>query len=505
MGVLRHSRFEDGRIILVSVARLVRGLGVAMLVPAGVGLALGDLNDASALLLGAAVAVGGGTLVRIRLALPGPARWAQGFATIAAAWLVGAVVAAVPLHLSGHYGSFLDATFEGMAGLTTTGFTLVQDLDHLGPAMNLWRHLLHVIGGVGIAVAVLTLFVRGDAQVATSNVPDERHERILPDVAGTARAVVKVLLAFALVGIPALGLATLAAGLPIDDAALHGVTLFASAFTTGGFAVSSANVAFYHSPVVELVLVVLMLAGAVSYALHLAVWRGNRNEPWRSMELRTLAVSLGILMFVVTLGLGRSGTFSDVEPLFRKGIFTAIAAHTTTGLSVATGRLLATDWGLIAPAALVAAMTIGGTAGSTAGGIKTLRVGLLAKGVVRDTRRVLLPESAVVIQTYHERRRHTLTDGHVRAAATVLLLFLSTILAGAMVPLFYADDASLTSAMFESASAVSNTGLSVGVLTPATPGPLKVVYLLQMWLGRLEFLAAFALAGIVVTSVRGRR
>lgn len=475
-----------------------------MLVPGALAIVLGDLNDASALLLGAGVAVAGGSLVRLRLAVTGPSRWAQGFATIALAWLVGSLVAAIPLYLSGHFGSYLDAVFESMAGLTTTGFTLVQDLDHLGTAMNLWRHLLQLVGGIGIVVAVLTLFIRGDAQVATSNVPDEHRERIVPNVVRTGRTVVQVMLAFAVVGVPALTVAAWLAGLSPAKALLHGGSLFVSAVTTGGFALTSASVAFYHSAAVEVMLMALMLVGAVSYAVHLALWRGDRDDLRLNIEVRTLAASLGLLATVVAVGLGRSGTFGDAVPLFRQGIFTAVAAHTTTGFAVTPGRMIATGWGLTAPAALVAAMAIGGTAGSTAGGIKTLRIGLIAKGVARDIRRVLLPESALIVQTYHQRRRHILRDTHVRAAATILLLYLTAVIAGAMAPLFYADGADLTTALFESASAVSNTGLSTGILTPSSRTPLKLVYLVQMWLGRLEFLAVFALVGIVAKTVRGR-
>lgn len=501
----RHPSRDDAAVIAASVARIVIALGLAMLGPLAVALLLRNPNDASALLIGASLAVGGGSLVLLRIDVRTSARWGHGFATVALAWLVGALVAAVPLHLSGHYGSYLDAAFDGMAGLTTTGLTLVQDLDHLGTAMNLWRHTLHLIGGVGIAVVILTLFVRGDAQIATSNVPDSRDDRVIPNVARTGRTVATVLLAFAALGIPALLVFGLVAGLTWDNAVYHAVMLFTTAFTTGGFAVTSASVGFYHSVGVEVVVMVLMLLGAVSYAIHLQLWRGDRQEAHRSIEMRTFGVSLGVVVLIVVAGLGRAGTFTDLEPMFRHGVFAAIAAHTTTGLTVTSGRLLATDWGLIAPAALVAAMTIGGTTGSSAGGIKTLRVGLLAKGIVRDVRRVLLPESALIVQTYHQRRRHTLTDAHVRAAATVLLLFLFAILTGALAPLFYAERADLTTAMFESASALSNTGLSVGILGPSSPVPLKVLYLLQMWLGRLEFLAVFALFGFVTTRLRGRR
>lgn len=496
---------EHARFIVEATGKVALALAAAMLVPAAVALVLGEWNDLSALLIGAGIAGSTGAAVGLSLPAERSAGWSHGFATIALGWMTGSVLAAVPLFLSGHYGSFLDAVFEGMSGLTTTGLTLIQDLDHLGVAMNLWRHGLQLIGGVAIVVVVLTVYARGSSQVATSNVPDARDERILPNVITVSRFVLAVVTAFAAVGVGALLVGGLFAGLSLPRASYHAVALFTSAFDTGGFGVTSASVALYHSPLVETVVVVLMLCGAVSFIIHQQLWLGIRSELFRNVESRIFVLTLVAFVVVVLGGLLRAGTFDSAGALYRKGVFTTVAAHVTSGLTVSAPRLIATDWGPMAPAALVAAMTLGGMAASTSGGLKSLRLAMIAKGVVRDIRRVLMPESALVVETYHQRRRHTLTDGHVRDAATILLLLLFTVLTGAIVALFFVEGIDLTESLFESASAVSNTGVSIGVLTPSSPPVVKLLYLGQMWVGRLEFLAVLALFGLVLLRPGDRR
>jgi trk system potassium uptake protein len=142
-------------------------------------------------------------------------------------------------------------------------------------------------------------------------------------------------------------------------------------------------------------------------------------------------------------------------------------------------------------------------AGSTAGGIKSLRIAFAVKGIVADVRRVLLPDAALVVSTYHSTRRRILRTPAVRAATVILLLYLLTYLAGAAVGLLY-ERWDITETLFESVSAAANVGLSVGIVAPDMPVGLQVTYILQMWLGRLEFVAALSLLGYVVALVRGR-
>lgn len=500
--LVRPSR-EDLHLIGSGLANVATAMGAVMLVPSLVAVVRGEWNAATSLLIGASLGIAVGRIGAAKLRSRRHGQWTHHMVLAGGGWLIGALLGAVPLYLSGHVGGYLDAVFESMSGLTTTGLSLTQDLDHLAVSMNLWRHLLQLVGGQAFIVVVLTLFAVSGTQAAALSVGAMRDVRLLPSIASTVRSVATVAVAFAVVGVTALTVAGLAAGLPPLRAVLHGVALFTSAYDTGGFALHSSSVGFYHSPTLEGVLVVLMLAGALSHALHLQLQQRNWWELVRNIEARTFAASFLVLATVTFVGLGRSGAFTTATPMFRRGFFTLVSAHTTTGLTITDGRVMASDWGLIVPAALVAAMAVGGMSASTAGGIKAVRVGVTAKGIAGEVRRVLLPEAALTVSTYHQLRRHVLRDDHVRAAATVLLLFLFTYLIGGIVTLFYRD-VDFTTAMFESTAAAANGGMSVGVTHPGLPAPVRSALLLQMWLGRLEFLAVFAVVGYVVALARGR-
>jgi trk system potassium uptake protein len=493
---------HDFRIIGLYAGKVVYGVGLAMLLPAGFALAVGEHNEAAAFALAASLAVITGRLSELALHTRAPLSTSHGLASVALAWLVAPVFAAVPLLLSGHYASYLDAYFEGMSGFATIGLTLANDLDHMARSVNLWRHLMQFLGGQGIVVVVLTIFAGTGSQVGTLYVAEGREEKIVPNVVRTARFIWRVALAYAVVGTALLWAALLHAGMPVITGAYHALMLFMAAFDTGGFATQSSSVAFYRSPVVEAVLLVVMVAGAFSFALHYQLWQGRRSELVRNIEVRTIFASIIGLFVILAVGLGRTGTFTEAAPLLRHGLFQVISAHTTTGLATVPGRLYVTDWGVLAPAMIVTAMALGGMAGSTAGGIKAIRIGLILKGLRSDIRSVLLPENAVVVETYHSGTRRILRSSQVRAAATLLLLFLLLYLGGGLLGLFYGYDLDL--ALFESTAAASSGGLSVGLVRPDLEWPLKVTYIAQMVIGRLEFIAVFALGGYIVSIARGR-
>lgn len=492
---------EDYRVIGNYTGKIIYGVGATMLVPLALAVAAGETNEAFAFLIGAALAIIVGAasqLLTTRQTLDA----SRGLAVVGLAWLVAPVFSAVPLLLSGHYASYLDAYFEAMSGFATIGLTLTNDIDHMARSVNLWRHLMHFLGGQGIIVVVLTIFASAGAAIGTLYTGEGEKERILPNVVHTARFIVRVVVVYATLGTGLLALTMWRDGLPPLTALYHGFNVFLSAFHTAGFAIQSTSVAFYRSQTVELILMVLMVAGAFGFALHYQLWQRRRHELNRNLEARTLAVSVLAVFVIMALGLGRTGTFTDFQELFRIGFFQVLSAHTTTGLQVTPSRLFVTDWGALAPAMLVTGMALGGMAGSTAGGIKAIRVGLLVKGLRRDIRRVLLPENAVVVESYHATTDRILRDDQVRGAATVLLLFLILYLGGGMVGLFYGYE--LTLALFESTAASATGGLSVGLVRPDLEVPLKLVYIAQMLIGRLEFVAVFALVGYLIAMFRGR-
>lgn len=491
----------DFSAIAVGLGRVLLAVAAVMLIPAIFGFAIGETNEALSFVLTAGMAGSVGLITELTLSQRASADWQHGMIVAAVAWLVAPLFGAIPLHLSGHYLSFLDAYFDAMSGFATAGLAVINDLDHLADSVNLWRHLTHFLGGQGLMLMALSLFASGGGSVGMY-VGEAREDRIVPNIHRTARIIWRVALVYAVLGITALFIVLAAAGVSAPQALFHAVNLFMAAFDTGGFAPNTAGIWLYHAWSVELVLGVVMIAGALSFALHYQLWQRRPGEMLRNIEVRLFAFTLLSIFTVTSIGLIRSGTYETVTELLRRGLFHVVSAHSGTGFGNIPGRLFVTDWGVLAPGAIVLAMGIGGMAGSTAGGIKLIRVGLIAKAVSEQIRRLTLPRSAVTVETYHSGTRQVLSDQVMRSALTILLLYLLLYGAGAAVGLFYGYE--FDQAMFESTSAAAAVGLSVGVVGPTMPIGLKVTYILQMWIGRLEFVAVLALLGFVFSAYRGR-
>ena len=486
------------------VARLLAVIGLAMLIPAVVALPLREWSAAADLAAGAAVTllVSQRVVSVTRHTAGRPLTWANGAAAVATVWLVAPLFGALPLWLSGHFGSLLDAYFDGVSALTTSGLSLVLDLDHMAGSLNLWRHVMQMLGGQGIVIVTLSLAGSAAGNLSTLYVGEGRDEGILPNVIRTARFIAQVSATYFVIGVAALWAAMWAGGMAPVRSLLHALDLMMAAFSTGGFAPMSSSVGYYHALSVELVLAVLMVAGAMSFALHHHLWNGRRRELWASSEVRTLAASMVVLTVLTVVGLARTGAYDNATALLRRGVFTALSAHTTTGFLVTPGRAFVTQWGPLAPAMVVAAMAVGAMGSSTGGGIKAIRVTVAFKALGEEVRRVLLPESALVVTQYHAGRDRILRDPDVRAATLVGLLFLITYLLGGVIGLFYGYD--IETALFESTSATATIGLTSGLLGPATETGLKLTYIAQMWLGRLEFTACFVLGGYLLAALRRR-
>jgi trk system potassium uptake protein len=495
---------DDIRLIAFYVGKVLLGLGLVMLIPAAIAVGAQEWNSATSFLVGASLCIIIGAISDARLRTRRPLTWAHGMVIVALAWLVGAIFAAIPMYLSGRFSDPLAALFEAMSGLTTTGMSVIHDLDHTPLSEDLYRHLLQFAGGQGIVIVVLSLFAAGGARIASLYVSEARDERILPNFIRTSRFIFAVAGTFLVLGTSALFVALLGAGFEPGRAFYHAINLFFASFDTGGFSVMQSSMIYYHSLSVEIIVMLLMVAGTLSFGLHFALWHGDPRTLLRSLETRTLVVTSTIFFAAIAFGLLRAGTYDSGEALFRKGFFTLVSAVSSTGHQVNVGETYLTDWGVLAPAAIVGAMAIGGMASSTSGGIKAIRIGIAFKTLIHDIKRILLPESALVVTTYHAGgKRRTLRDDTARAATTILLLFLVTHLIGAMVGLLYGEF-DITQTLFESVSVGSNIGISIGVVSPEMPHGLMAVYIAMMWLGRLEYVAVFALMGYLLSLARGK-
>ncbi len=495
-------QLKDIKHIGYYLGKITIGVGFTMFVPFIMGLVFKEINPALDFLISAEIALLCGLILTWVCATDKELNWIQGMVVVSSSWLVAMILSAIPLSLSGHYKSFLDSCFETMSGFTTTGLTLVQDLDHLSYSHNLWRHLGPFIGGQGIVIIALAFFMKGSAGSFKMYVGEARDEKILPNVIHTARFIWLISIVYLIIGTLALGIVGMLIGLKPQNAFFHGACVFMAGFDTAGFAPQSQNILYYHSQIFEIVTIVIIIFGSLNFNLHYQLWRGNRKELGKNIETRTLLLSMMFTFFIVAIGLNKLGVYSNGIVLFRKGFFQLISGHTTTGYMTIYAQQFIREWGDLALAGIILAMGLGGCACSTAGGIKMLRVGIIFKALKQDIKRVALPEHAIVTQKFHHIKTVFLEDGQARAVLLITLSYIAIYVIGALVGVWYGYP--FLDSFFESTSAAANVGFSCGVTDAGMPTVLKVTYIIQMWAGRLEFMSVFALFGFLVAFFKGK-
>ncbi len=493
----------DVRVIGHYLGVLVLFSSLALLVPFATALACAEWVPASNYLLTIGVSLMVGSGLRYLRIEPGRLNRQQAIVVTGLAWIVLAVIASIPLHLSGHYVTYLDALFDGVSGITTTGVSIITDLDHLSNADNMWRFMMHLLGGLGLIVVALSFGLFGKRAGASLFSSEGRSEHVVPNVIQTTQFIGKIALGVILVATLVLTGMCMFLGMVPLRAFLQSLWLAISGFMTGGFTPMSQSVMYYHSFPVELVLMLLMLLGSVSFVLHSEVWKGRVEVLFKDLEIRTMFLWLSIMTCVLAASLTASAEFSDLPAMLRRGLFTVISAFSTTGFQNITTNELVTTFSSGAFLVVAVLMAVGGSAGSTSGGIKFNRMGIIMKSLVSTIKEALAPDSARVVVSYNHVGRRILSPETVKEAMTVFVLYVVTYAVGTLVGIAHGFDAS--QAIFESVAMASNGGISSGLTTPGMPVTLELFYIFQMWAGRLEFVTLLALMVEIVVSLTPRR
>jgi len=415
--------------------------------------------------------------------------WGAGMSMVGLTWALGGLISAIPPYLSGHFASYLDAFFEVMSGYTTTGLVLIQDLDHAPMGLNMWRHLITYIGGQGMVLMTLSFLASGMRGLLKVYMGEARDEQIFPNVIHTARIIWFVSLLYLVLGTTALTINGVLIGLPLDMAFFRGLWMFLGGWDTAGFAPQSQNAMYFHSTSYEIISMMIMLLGTINFALHYFILSGNYKEGIRNAEIKSLFVTITSLSILGIIAL--KAIYSTPMVAFRKVFYHFVSAHTGTGFATLYSQQFFYEWSDAAIILIVIAMLAGGSVCSTAGGIKALRIAILANALVNDIKKMIRPDSAVVVEKFHHLKEVALQDRHVRNASIIVLLYIVTFSIGTLAGTFYGYP--LKQAMFESASALGNVGLSSGITQPSMPDGLKVIYIFMMWVGRLEFMSVIAL------------
>ena len=494
---------EDFKTIAFYIGRLIVGLGIIFVIPLLTAIIFREWDRALDFLLSMLVSIFIGVLLQRLFPSSRDLNWSQGLAVTSISWLVAMFLGAIPLVLSGHYLSYLDACFDAMSGFATTGLALIQNLDHCANSLNMWRHLMMFLGGQGIVVIALTFLVRGTAGAYRMYVGEAREEKVLPNVIQTARFIWLISLVYLVIGTIALTIIGFLEGIPLVRSFLHGIWIFMAAFDTGGFSPQSQSILYYHSFPYEIVIMVLMILGTINFSLHYALWNRNFKELFKNIETRTLFISITLIFIVAVIGLTQLSVYPNWVANFRKGFFQIISAHSGTGYMTIYASQFPKEWGFLALFMTILAMGFGGSACSTAGGIKALRIGLFCKALIQDIKRIMSPGTAITIAKFHHIKDILLEDRLVRSAFVILISYIITYFGGTIVGLYYGYP--LDKAFFESVSAAANVGLSTGITTPSMPTGLKITYILEMWIGRLEFMSIFILFGLALARFRGAK
>ena len=478
---------------------LIMLAGLLMAPPAVVAFACGEYDSLAGFSLGMGLCLLVGSLL---LLLPSQRLTRRCLLLLMGlSWVVVALCASVPLYLSGDFDSYVNALFDAVSSITTTGISLASDVEHMATSQIVFRTLLTLVGAGGvIAVAfIFRLFGEG----GDTRVVKKRGQGGTRGRAGwlqTLRLIVGVLgfyLALGTVLVFALGVYL---GLGPLDALVEALCLVSSALGTSSYTPHAAGLVFYHSIGLEAVLAAFMLLGAVNFAVFSFVLRGRADVPRKDAELRFYVVWLLLLVAFVTISLAGTPCADSLAGLFANGIFPTISAATTAGLSSIYPEQFGTAIDETALLLLALAFLLGACTHSTGGGIKGMRVVLVLRWMLYSVLSTVLPRNARVRVKYEHYGPKGLTAQAATAAMTTSLLYILAAALGTMLFIAHGNDS--IRSVFEAVSYVSNGGATSG-LTSADMGlDLKLAAMLLMWMGRVEFVAVLAVVASLLLGLR---
>lgn len=410
-------------------------------------------------------------------------RLRDGFLVTSAVWAIMSLVMALPLMLAPPYLDYFDALFEVVSGLTTTGSTVILGLDNLPRSVLLYRAMLQFYGGLGIvvlAVAVLPSLRVGGMQLTKGEITGPvKDTKLTPRIRETAAALWMIYVGLNLACI----LAYWACGMSFFDAVCHGFTTVA----TSGFANYDASLGHFENPVIEVVAIIFMLLGSASFALHYVAWRrGSASVYAADGEFRLLIRIAIVLSLVVALELALRGVYGGTGETLRHATFQVVSGLTTTGYTTSGFS----HWPGMAPALVVLAAFIGGCAGSTAGGIKLVRVQIVARLALRELAKLVHPHGRFPVKL----NRSIVPDEMINTvAAFVTVFFVSLIASGLAIA---ATGVDLFTAFAAAASCITNLGPGLGGVAmhfQDMNDAALVISSLTMLIGRLEVFTVLVL------------
>lgn len=450
--------------------------GVTMICPVLISLYYGEPSTTSSL-CGMAVTIVSGALMLILFRGPRTDYISQreGMAIVALGWAFIGLFGALPFYFSSYFDSFTNAVFESVSGFTTTGASILTDIQVIPKGLLFWRSFIQWLGGMGIivlGVAILPFLGVGGMQLYKAEVPSPVPDKLKPRIRDTAMVLWKVYAIFSATQIVLLALG----GMRLFDAVCHTFTTL----PTGGFSTQNASIAHYDSIYIDGIIIVFMFLAGINFSLHYQMLKGKPLALWRDSECRFYCVLVLILTGVVCLDT-YAHVYRDIGQAFRYGAFQVVSILTTTGFATADYE----KWPALSQLILLLGMFIGASAGSTGGGMKCLRIMLYFKYCYKELFSMIHPRAVRHVKIGGT----TVPEGVVRSVLGFLGLYVglfalcSVLLAGMGVD-FVTSFAAV-------AACIGNIGPGFGMVGPVEnyaqiPTLGKWLLIWCMLLGRLE-------------------
>ena len=475
------------RLLCHLVGNVVRVCGALMALPILVSLIMRS-GDTMPLVLSMLIALAVGTALSLIQPHRDTLRAREGFAIVAFSWIIVSFLGGLPFFFSGYVPSLVDCFFETVSGFTTTGATILTDVEALPAGLLFWRSFTHWAGGMGVLVLSLALIPKMGARsihLMRAESPGPSTDKLVPRVANNAKILYEIYVALSLFMVAAL----LFCRMNLYDAVVH---MFGAA-GTGGFGTYGNSIAHFDSVAVDIVTGVFMALFGVNFSIYYFLIHRNWRAAFGNSELRwywIILLGASVLIAINIMPLAGQGFYSMSEnPPTDGSFFTALrysffqvsSVMTTTGYATADFNL----WPQFSRVLLVVIMFIGASAGSTGGGMKVIRLQLLVKSMVRDIRRTVHPKSVNTVKL----DGHTVDESILSGVQGFFFAYMAVLLLSTIIVSL--DGFSFETNFTAVVATLSNIGPGLGMVGPtgnfsAFSDLSKIVLSLCMLIGRLE-------------------
>lgn len=423
---------------------------VGMIIPIGISLSYGQ-NDWVAFLLSACICLTLGFLLSRAPVKSYSTGIHEGFSVVTLGWIAISIFGALPFYISGAIPSYVDSLFETISGFTTTGASLLTEIESLPYGILFWRSFTHWIGGMGIlvfTVAILPAMGAGSFQILKAESPGPLSEKVAPRVKDTAKIFYSLYIGMTFLEIIFL----LFGGMNLFDSITH---TFATV-GTGGFSTKNTSVAYFQSPYIQWVITIFMLMAASNFTLYFFALKGKLRDVLKDEELRTYLVIVAVSTIVILIDLTQNHVFGGFFETLRHSAFQVASIITTTGFATANFD----TWPELSKAVLFLLLFIGGCAGSTSGGIKNIRILIVLKCIMRDFMKVVHPHAVRTIKI----NKRAIPRDTVNMVNSFVLLYLGIFVVGFLV--LSANGYDFVTSASTVASCLGNVGPGFGLTGP---------------------------------------